>query len=761
MLNRKIETRAELHLHTRMSAFAGLDDASTFFKSVSKHGIHAIAVTDLGSVQSYREADKAAKKQGIKPIFGAEFFIERGEGAHRVVVLAKNHKGIQRIYDLVTLSQTDYRKEGIPFVPMGEMLSKHQDLLIGFVACDKGIAILLEQGLDRNVQELFSCFDYIEIAPPEVCSILLENKSEAYLQAFLTKIISIAGDLGIPVIASGDTCYLNEEDAFEAGALDPSRAMDPLRRKSIKEPIIKGRYLRPTKEMLESLSFLGEDIAYSLVIDTPNRLCDSIECPSPFEGEGKLVPLFEDADQRIAEICYQRLEGMFSRGYPSKYRMRLNKELKAIHSNGSASIFMTYHLLAEKAKADGRVTICRGNAGNSLVAYLLGITNLNPLKPYCYCPKCNSWEGYVWEYAGDSDVTSLRCPNCDEKLLVLGEDLPFELLFGLQGGRVPDIDMAFSHDYLPTVHQYLQELFGKDNVARVGALETLPQKSAMLRVQSYCKKQGKEPNDDALGLATNACMASKRLMGQHPCGFAVLPKGHQWNEFTPLEYPVGGDRSGFKITHLPWQDLGDCLYKFDFLGDASLSLLERLAAETGVDIDEACLDESAILGALYQSVLEGTSQKIPGYKGGRMRRIVSLTRPSSFKDWVKVQGLLHGTGVWKYYETLFASGEASLSDEIVTNREDLFLSLLSHNVKQKDAHGLMERVRTGLGLTNEMKALLEASGFSDSFVGACESIQYLFPKAHIVGFLRRDLKLLYFKLHFPEPYERIYHELFA
>ena len=81
-----------------MSAFGGLDHPLGFFEAASERGVNAIAVTDLGSVQSYRAADYAGKEYGIKAIFGAEFYID-GKGdedvAHRVVVLAKNRSGIK------------------------------------------------------------------------------------------------------------------------------------------------------------------------------------------------------------------------------------------------------------------------------------------------------------------------------------------------------------------------------------------------------------------------------------------------------------------------------------------------------------------------------------------------------------------------------------------------------------------------------------------------------------------------------------------
>ena len=760
--------RAELHLHTVMSVFGGLDHALSFFEVASERGVNTIAVTDSGSVQSYRAADFAGREYGIKTVFGAEFFIDGGneDAAHRVVVLAKNREGIKRIYDLVTISQTDSQKENIPFLPLGEIMRERQDVLIGIVACDRGVASLLDMDFDDDVRKLLSSFDYVEISTPEVCSILLEDDSAEYCQGFLKRLVSIAADLKIPVIAADDACYVEAGEAFQAGAVDHSRTVDSLHRTSMKEPAIKGRYFRSTQEMLDSLSFLGEERAQELVILAPNRVSAQIEAFSPFDGEGNLIPLFTDADKRIGEICQERLERLFSSTCPTKYWSRLRNELRAIKKSHSASVFLTCHLIAEKARKDGRMMGNRGMVGNSFVAYLLGITDVNPLKPYYHCPKCGTWDGYVWEYHHgvfcSSDAPAMRCLDCGGKLSCSGEELPMQMLFGLEGDRVPDIDMEFSSDYLRTIHEYLCELFEKDNVVRTGTIEILPRKSSVLRAEDYLRQIGEDPNRESFELAVGACMAPKRLMGQHPCGYVVLPKGHKWNEFTPLDCPVGYAEFGTKITHCPWSDISASgqLYKFDLLGNGSLDLLERLIKETGVDVNAIGLDDHRLIDVLCGNSAEATFKMVPGCKGEMVREVISIAKPLTFSDLVKVKGLVHGTGVWDYYKEKLISGELAISDEMVTNRDDLFLTLLSHRVKMKLALAIAERVIKGRGLTDEMEGVMRTSGFPNSYVSACKSVQYLFPKAHIVGFLHRELRLVYFQLNYPEQYERTYHELF-
>ena len=726
--NKELDFRAEFHLHTLSSAFTGFDHAAEFFKVAADRGVYAIAMTDIGSVQSYFEAYHVSKEYGIRPVYGAEFYVEDNDKVHRVITLAKNSKGIERIYDLVTLSRTKYRKENIPFLPFGELFAKREDVLIGLASCDKGIA----SGTDDELNQLFASFDYIEIPPVEVCSILLEEDSTEYCQDFIKRIIQIATEVGVRVIAAGDACYVDEKDAINANIVDYSRSIDPLRKKSIKEPIIEGRYFRSNQQMLDGFSFLGEAKARELVFKSPNHLILEIDWITPFEDDKQLIPLFDDADERISSLCWEQLQ---EKEHPEEYANRLNQELIAIKKSGCASMFLTCHLLAKKAKEDGHMIGYRGMVGSSLVAHLLGITGIDPLRPYDDCV----------------DAKDLPSPY---------NQLPMEVVFGFDGERAMDIDMVFPTDYLDRIHQYFTELFGEDDVARAGTIETLPMASSGLRVQQALDKRGAKLDDtDSFARALQACSSSRRLMGQHPCGYIVLPKGHEWHEFTPLEYLVGEAKT--KVTHYPWFDLSwpRQLFKFDLLGNNVLDVLERLVKETGVDIDAIKLDDPRLLAFLGGKNLE-IVDNIPAYETEAAQEILSLTKPHTLLDFVKVKSLLFGVKVWDYYKDKFASGELSSSDEIVTNRDDLFLSLLSYNINREEAYLITERVRKGRGLTDEMEITLRGAGLSESFIGACNSVFYLIPKAPIIGSLREELKLAYFKLNYPELYDRVYHEVF-
>ena len=760
----------ELHVHTCMTAFGGMDHVADYFEAGHSRAVDVMAITDLGSTQSYRAAERLSQQYGIKPIYGAEFYVDGEEEgqAHRVVVLAKNNPGIRRIYDLVTLSQTEYQRENIPFLPLKELLDKRADIVIGLVACDKGIASLVDHRKEEDIRKLFSSFDYVEVTTPEVCSVLLDDDSIEYCRDFIRSLVTIADSIDVPLIASGDVCYVYKDSSLGAGAIDHSRRIDPLRKKSIEEPRIEGRYFRSGNELLQSLSFLGEDTAYRLVIEEPVHVAKKIGWPHPFDGEETdLLPLFEDADKKLAEICHERFGALFPKGDAEPIYDWLVDELATINLNRSASVFLTLHKLVEKAKSDGRIVAYRGLAGNSLVAYLLGLTDTDPMKPYYQCPGCGKWGGYVHRLHPGAksrfDAPGALCPDCGAPMVARGERLPECMLYGDDGKKVPDIDLVFSADYLPEITRHFRELFGADRVARCGVLTTLPRRSSLLRVKDYLETHGLDPDKETVETLMGAVMTPKRTMGLHPCGYFVLPPGHEWAEFTPLEYPLAQSSKGRRITHYPWEEISQqgFLYKFDLLGLGEIDLLERLCKETGIDVKDIPVDDPASLAVLCGENPEVGADDIPGFDVPIASRIVALTEPKTFAELLKVQGILHAAGVWLHYERKFEAGEITLSDELATNRDDLFLTLYDHGMHSDEAYAIAERVRKGKGLTEEMKATMAEAGVSEPLIEACGAVAYLPPKAHMVHWLYRALRLAYFKLHYPELYRRIHDELFA
>lgn len=713
------EERIELHLHTRFTAFGSVTSIEEYCKRAKERGVKAIAITDYGSVQSFSEGHAAGEKYGIKIIYGCEFLIdfEKEGGIHRTVVLAKNQKGLELLYGFVTESLTKGVMGHDYFLPKEHIKKDQSDLLFGLSTCDKAVVERIESEDEDSLWSLFSRFDYVEVNPPSQYD--PNWLKDGYTQEdVVSRVVEMATETGIPVIATADVNCVDDSDQAVMSVLGFCK--ERLTKGNSLHSRIKSLPFRPylkRQAMLDCFAFLGEEMANRIVLDNPFLLADRIEPVDPSPRKGVALPALDGAEERIRELCKVRLHELYKGEQLDQRVSRINKELGLIHKSGAASIFYACHLLVKKAHEDGHVVLCRGSLGNSLIAYLLGITEIE-------------------------------------------SGLPLEMLYGIDGDQVPDLDLSFSTEYLHETQAYLKTLFGEDNVVRAGTVETIPYKTAMNLAKEHLDVQRFDKEHVFEGIA-NRIVNAKRTLGQNPNGFVVLPSGHRWEEFTPLQYPSDSTESSWRVTHLPYSELRGSLYKFDLLGSWSLLLLERLLSKTGIQMADIPLDDPSLAEALTGQNESVTLDHLPEYGTAFAWHMMEIIKPKTTEDLIKVSGLAHGTGTWDYYQKKFLSGEIKITNEILSNRDDLFLFLTRKGFSQKKAYEITESVRKGRGLSQEQEDLMLEHGVSRSYVGACKSIRYLFPKAHIMESLRISLALAFIKLKYPQAFEEVYADIFS
>jgi DNA polymerase-3 subunit alpha (Gram-positive type) len=132
----------------------------------------------------------------------------------------------------------------------------------------------------------------------------------------------------------------------------------------------------------------------------------------------------------------------------------------------------------------------RGSVGSSLVAFLSGISEVNPLKPHYYCKKCQYSDFNIGEqYADGFDLPLAKCPKCGAFLCGDGHDIPFETFLGLPSKpKTPDIDLNVGGEYQTMAHNFIRNEFGKNHTFRAGTISTMQQKKAYAEVRSYFEK---------------------------------------------------------------------------------------------------------------------------------------------------------------------------------------------------------------------------------------------------------------------------------
>ncbi|HCF38572.1 DNA polymerase III PolC [Thermosipho africanus Ob7] len=676
---------------------------------------------------------------------------------NHITILVKDKIGLKNLYKLVSDAHVKYFKY-VPFVPKN-VLKEYKEGLIFGTGCEQGeiFEALKGSATDEEIIELLKEYDYVEIFP--LSTIVSVNKEQA--KEIFKRLYFLAKRLKMPVVMVDNAHYLEPEDIKARHVLlSPKEKSNPhdedLRDKDAQ------LYLRTTDELLkEAMEIFGDEkIAREVVIENPNKIADMIEDIAPVKKKLH-PPIIDGAEENVRNLSLKRAKELYGDPLPEVIEKRLEKELKSIIDNGYAVLYEIAHLIVKKANEDGYVVGSRGSVGSSFVAYLMGITEVNPLPPHYICPNCKYLE-FSKEVGSGYDLPDKLCPKCGTKLNKTGQDIPFEVFMGFKGDKVPDIDLNFSGEYQERAHNYIVELFGKDNVLRAGTISTIAERSAIGYVRSYM-----ELKDETLNTAEQVRLAEKvagvkRTTGQHPGGLMIVPKDMTVYDFTPIQYPANKKDSEMCTTHFAYESIHDDLVKLDALGHDDPTMIKLLYEYTGVDPTTVPMDDKETL-EIFSSLKPlkvrasdlGTDVGtigIPEFGTDFVQEMLKETRPKSFAELVRISGLSHGTDVWlNNAQDIIRSGKATLS-EVISCRDDIMIYLIKAGVEESTAFKIMENVRKGKGITKEEEDLMREHNVPEWFIESCKKIKYLFPKAHAVAYVSMAFRIAYFKVHFPLAY---------
>lgn len=696
------------------------------------------------------------------------------------IILVQNETGRINLNRLVSASHLDYFQRR-PRMPKS-LIEKYREGLIIGSACEAGeLYMAIEEGKPQEeIDRLCKFYDYYEIQPLGNNMFKLESDKSPLnsiedLQDVNKEICKLGEQYGKPVVATCDVHFLDPEDEIYRRIMMAGKGFKDADNQA---PL----YFRTTDEMLDEFQYLGSEKAYEVVIENTNKIADMIEKISPVHP-GKFPPVIENSDQTLRQICEDKAHEIYGPELPKIVYDRLERELNSIISNGFAVMYIIAQKLVWKSNDDGYLVGSRGSVGSSFVATMSGITEVNPLPPHYICPKCHYVDfdsEAVKPYEGMSgcDMPDMNCPHCGTLLLKEGHDIPFETFLGFNGDKEPDIDLNFSSEYQPRAHAYTEELFGKGKAFRAGTIGTLAEKTSFGYVMKYFQERGITKRRAEIERIAAGIQGTKSGTGQHPGGMVVLPSTEEVYKFTAVQHPANDMNTDIVTTHFEYHSIDHNLLKLDILGHADPTMIRRLEDLTGFDAKKVPLDDAKVMSLFHDTSALGIDPKdiggvklgclgIPEFGTSFAMQMLIDTKPKAFSDLARIAGLSHGTDVYLgNAETLIKEGTCELSSAICC-RDDIMTYLIYRGLEPGLAFNIMEKVRKGMvakgkcGDWPEWKAEMSAHNVPDWYIGSCEKIKYMFPKAHAIAYVMMSWRVAYYKVYYPLAYYTAYYSIRA
>ncbi len=628
-----------LHTHSHYTLLTALPTPDQLITKAQELGMTALALTDTSALYAAVEFYSHAKDAGIKPIIGAEVWVSKDlrsknntaedRRRNQLVLLVKNETGYKNLMKIISIAQL----EGFYYKARTDkaLLREYHEGLIALSGSLPGEvpAETLYGNVERakNValeyQDIFGPGNfYLEVQPHEHENQIAANQG----------LVQISRETGIPLVATNDVHYIRPEDTETQDvllAIRDNKKVTDTERFSMKA---------------FDLSFRSEAEMRELFHDLPEAIdnTEKIAALCDFElkmGENQLpsfpLPPGKTADGYLRELCLAGLE----KRYPGETltpdrEERMNYELSVIEKTGFASYFLIVADFVNWAKNNGVVVgPGRGSAAGSFVAYLTGITNLDPIK----------------------------------------YDLLFERFLNPERISMPDVDMDFADTRREDVLDYVRQRYGADHVAQIITFGTMAARGSIRDVGralgiplELCDRTAKmipmftsiaealegvpefKSHYESSSEVRRLVDAAKKIEGlarhasMHACGVVITKD--PVTEYTPLQRVAGSENA--VVTQYASSTKANAvekigLLKMDFLGLKNLTIIEntlKIAKKVGKevpDIEKLELDDEAAYKVLQEAHTTGVFQ----LESTGMKRYLKQLKPTVFEDIIAMVAL--------------------------------------------------------------------------------------------------------------------------
>lgn len=694
------------------------------------------------------------------------------QATRNIVVIAKNLTGLQNLYRLVSEAHIDYYGSKKPRVLKSRVDKLREGLIVGssltsHFSNDGELAEYYMRYDLENVEKNIDFYDYIELLPRAEYAELYEEDGTGTISSFEQiedmnrYFYNLAKERGKLVTASSNVHYNNEED-YKIRSILLYGSGNVFRENQYKTD--NKFYFRTTDELLDEFSYLGEEVANEIVVKNTNAIADMVEVIKPVP-DGFYPPKIDNAENIVKEMTYEKAYRIYGNPLPEIVKARLERELGAIIGNGFSVLYLSAQKLVKKSLDSGYLVGSRGSVGSSLVAFMMGITEVNALYPHYICtnPECKNSEFIEREGVG-IDLPEKICPKCGQPYKRDGYSIPFEVFMGFNGEKVPDIDLNFSGEYQSEIHRYCEQLFGKENVFKAGTISTLAEKNAEGYVKKYFEDHELKNNRAEIIRLAKKVEGAKKTTGQHPGGMVVVPRDHNIYEFCPVQKPANDITNDSITTHFDYHVMDEQLVKLDILGHDDPTTIKMLQEYTGVDIYSIPIADPETLKIFSSTESLGITPEdinsvvgtfgVPEFGTPFVRQMLIDTMPKTFAELVRISGLSHGTDVWLNNAQEFIRQKKATLSQVITVRDDIMNYLIDQGIEKGTAFKIMEFVRKGKPSKDpegwkKFSNLMKEHNVAEWYIESCRRIKYMFPKGHAVAYVMMAMRIAYFKVHYP------------
>jgi len=625
---------AHLHCHTQFSLLDGANRISPLVKKTKEAGMNALAITDHGNLFGALEFYNSCKKGGINPILGYEAYIAPGsrrdkkasrmkEASFHLTLLAMNLTGFQNLVKMASIAYL----EGFYYKPRidKELLEGHSEGLICLSGCAAGELsnLLLADRYDDAKQlaawysRVFGDRFYLEI----------QNAGMEIQQRCGEMTIDLANDMGLPLVATNDAHYLNQDDAAAHDILlcvNTHTLRSDTNRMQMKSDQL---FVRTPEQMYAA--FPGHEDAVARTQEIADRVDINIDLTL------KHYPVFKPPEQKtdvqfLREMCLERMPIKYGDEVSDAHYKRLDYELSVIEKMGYSSYFLIVQDFVRFAEENEIPCQARGSACGAMVAFLLGLSSVCPLK----------------------------------------YDLLFERFLDPSRTEPPDIDIDFCRDRRQLVIDYTKQKYGEQNVAQIGTFGTLKSKAVIrdvaralgVRIERVNEVAKMVPDDLKITLE-KALAESAELKEAYDADPEIREVIDIGKRLEGLSRSAGTHAAGVVIADQPLLNLVPLqtitgkedivtqwdgptiemagLLKMDFLGLRNLTILDKAVRNVkkhrGIDIDpvKLPLDDPETFALLQRGETKGIFQ----LESGGMRDLLTKMKPDCFNDIIATSAL--------------------------------------------------------------------------------------------------------------------------